>query len=41
MRLRSRDVGADLAAVDQRNIEYGEASKTLIDAQNCAVANKV
>jgi len=34
-------VGAGLAAVDQRKIDYGEASKTLIDAQNCAVANKV
>lgn len=34
-------VGAGLAAVDQRKIDYGEASKTLIDAQNCAIANKV
>jgi len=34
-------VGAGLAVVDQRKIDYGEASKTLVDAQNRAVENKV
>lgn len=34
-------VGAGLAVVDQRKIDYGEASKTLVDAQNRAMENKV
>ena len=34
-------VGAGLAAVDQRKIDYGEASQTLVNAQNRALANKV
>ena len=34
-------VGAGLATVDQRKIDYGEAPKTLIDAQLAAQNNKV
>mmetsp|Transcript_17449 Transcript_17449/g.21309 ORF Transcript_17449/g.21309 Transcript_17449/m.21309 type:complete len:940 (-) Transcript_17449:31-2850(-) len=34
-------VGAGLAMVDQRKIDYGEASKTIVDAQNRAKTNKV
>lgn len=34
-------VGAGLAVVDQRKIDYGEASKTFVDAQNRALENKV
>lgn len=34
-------VGSGLASVDQRKIDYGEASKTSIDAQNRAATNKV
>jgi staphylococcal nuclease domain-containing protein 1 len=33
-------VGAGLATVDERKIEYGEAPKVLIEAQNRAIANK-
>lgn len=34
-------VGAGLASVDQRKIDYGEASKTIVDAQAHAKSNKV
>lgn len=34
-------IGAGLATVDQRKIDYGEAPKSLIDAQNTAKLNKV
>jgi len=34
-------VGSGLAVVDQRKIDYGEASQILVDAQTRAVANKV
>lgn len=34
-------VGAGLASVDQRKIDYGEASKTMVDAQTRALQNKV
>ena len=34
-------VAAGLATVDQRKIDYGEASKTIVDAQAHAKANKV
>jgi staphylococcal nuclease domain-containing protein 1 len=34
-------VGAGLATVDQRKIEYGEASRTIVDAQTRALQNKV
>ena len=34
-------VGAGLATVDQRKIDYGEASKTLVEAQKRATENKV
>ncbi len=34
-------VGSGLATVDQRKIDYGEASKTTVDAQNRARQNKV
>ncbi len=34
-------VGAGLAAVDQRKIDYGEVSKTLMECQARAAANKV
>ncbi len=34
-------VGAGLASVDQRKIDYGEASKTIIEAQTQAKNNKV
>ena len=34
-------VGSGLATVDQRKIDYGEASKTSVDAQTRAMANKV
>lgn len=34
-------VGAGLATVDQRKIDYGEAPKQLVDAQNAAKNNKV
>lgn len=34
-------VGAGLATVDQRKIDYGEAPKSLVDAQMAAQANKV
>ena len=34
-------LGAGLATVDQRKIDYGEAPKSLIDAQEAAKANKV
>lgn len=34
-------VGSGLAMVDQRKIDYGEASKTIVDAQAHAKTNKV
>ena len=34
-------VGSGYATVDQRKIDYGEVSKTLMDAQARAIANKV
>lgn len=34
-------VGAGLATVDQRKIEYGEVPKSVVDAQTRAVANRV
>jgi staphylococcal nuclease domain-containing protein 1 len=34
-------LGAGLASLDQRKVEYNEVPKTLIDAQNIAKANKV
>lgn len=34
-------VGSGLASVDQRKIEYGEAPKVLVDAQNRATDNRV
>jgi staphylococcal nuclease domain-containing protein 1 len=34
-------VGAGLATVDQRKIDYGEAPKSIVDAQIAAQANKV
>lgn len=34
-------VGAGLASVDQRKIDYGEASKTIVEAQTRAKANRV
>ncbi|KAL7575761.1 hypothetical protein ACA910_003091 [Epithemia clementina (nom. ined.)] len=34
-------IGAGLATVDQRKIDFGEAPKSLIDAQNTAKQNKV
>ena len=34
-------VGCGLAMVDQRKIDYGEASKTIVDAQTHAKTNKV
>uniref|UniRef100_A0A7S1V294 TNase-like domain-containing protein n=1 Tax=Grammatophora oceanica TaxID=210454 RepID=A0A7S1V294_9STRA len=34
-------VGAGLATVDQRKIDYGEAPKSIVDAQTAAKANKV
>jgi len=34
-------VGAGLAMVDQRKIDYGEAPRLLVDAQNAAQRNKV
>jgi endonuclease YncB( thermonuclease family) len=34
-------VGSGLAMVDQRKIDYGEASKTIVDAQTQAKTNKV
>lgn len=33
-------VGAGLAVVDQRKIDYGEAPKVLIDAQSAAQRNR-
>jgi staphylococcal nuclease domain-containing protein 1 len=33
-------VGAGLATVDQRKIDYGEAPKQLVDAQASAQVNK-
>ena len=34
-------LGAGLASLDQRKVEYNEVPKSLIDAQNIAIANKV
>lgn len=33
--------GTGLASVEQRKIDYGEASKTIVEAQTCAKANRV
>ena len=34
-------IGAGLSSVDQRKIEYGEVPKSIVEAQNRAIANRI